>query len=616
MRYYWPLILALLLSPHPALAHKGPDPLGHWIGQPDALKDGQWRARLGPDGHLSFPGRFVQDQTGASLVFEGPKAQCRLADDFNDVRKQLPTRALTATAWFSVDTLSEWGGIIGIVQDNGDSEQGWVLGYNAKTFYFALASKGANDGNGMMTYLHAKTAYVPGKLYHVAAVYDGKTMEIFVNGKRENTSAVQHGDILYPKKAPYVIGAYRDQDEFHPHHGRIREIKLYGEAAKPEWVAQEYAKDKALAEAPPNRQEPEFSLLVAPYLQFATQTSMTVMWHTAATASGVIRYGTTAECTETVTGPSARIHEITLTNLKPETQYFYRVESESAKRDRYASEVATFRTAVRPGTPYAFAVISDTQGNPKVSSAIATAAWLQRPSFVLHAGDLVSTGQDHNHWTQHFFPGMRPLINHVPFYPVLGNHEQNARHYYNYTALPEPEYFYTFTYGNAQFFMLDTNQKVDPGSRQYVWLAKVLADSKAKWRFVCHHHPPYSSDNNDYGDLWKTNVGTHGDLRARQLVKLYEQHGVDIVWNGHIHSYERTWPIRAGKAVEAGAPFYMITGGGGGGLEEPAPTRPFFQNNVRQGHHYVMVHINNGTLELKAYTLDDRLFDYLKIKKP
>ena len=74
--------------------------------------------------------------------------------------------------------------------------------------------------------------------------------------------------------------------------------------------------------------------------------------------------------------------------------------------------------------------------------------------------------------------------------------------------------------------------------------------------------------------------------------------------------------IRDGKAVEENAPFYIITGGGGGGLEDSAPTRPFFQNNVRHGHHYVMVHINGGTLELKAYTVDNRLFDYVKLKKP
>ena len=76
------------------------------------------------------------------------------------------------------------------------------------------------------------------------------------------------------------------------------------------------------------------------------------------------------------------------------------------------------------------------------------------------------------------------------------------------------------------------------------------------------------------------------------LYPLYEKYGVDLVWNGHVHSYERTWRILGGKAVESGGPFIRSCTGGGGGLETPAPTRPFFQNNVRRGHHYVMVHIN------------------------
>ena len=67
-----------------------------------------------------------------------------------------------------------------------------------------------------------------------------------------------------------------------------------------------------------------------------------------------------------------------------------------------------------------------------------------------------------------------------------------------------------------------------------------------------------------------------------------------------------------GKAVESNAPFHMITGVGGGGLETPAPLG-ILQTFPR--HHYVMVHINGGTLELKSYSLNDRLFDQLQIKK-
>ena len=67
--------------------------------------------------------------------------------------------------------------------------------------------------------------------------------------------------------------------------------------------------------------------------------------------------------------------------------------------------------------------------------------------------------------------------------------------------------------------------------------------------------------------------------------------------------------------MQVGGTIYMITGGGGGGLETPGPYRPFFQNHVRRGHHYVMVHINGQRLEMRSYTLDDRLFDTMTIEK-
>ena len=100
-------------------------------------------------------------------------------------------------------------------------------------------------------------------------------------------------------------------------------------------------------------------------------------------------------------------------------------------------------------------------------------------------------------------------------------------------------------------------------------------------------------------------VDTRGDPRVRALVPLYDRHGVDIVWNGHIHSYERTWPLRGERAVGARtrAPTYMITGGGGGSLETPGPIRPWFQNHVRRGHHYCLVAVNGRTLEMKAFDL-------------
>tara|TARA_B110000438_G_scaffold299517_1_gene349852 strand:+ start:192 stop:2087 length:1896 start_codon:yes stop_codon:yes gene_type:complete len=609
------LFVSVALSSPMVVAHEGPDPLSHWYLQNEYIKDNVLSARLGPDGVFSAEPKFAMDATGEAVLFSGRTPHCVIAMDHNKAKKFLPTRAMTVAAWVSVDSGKEWGGIIGVVLDNGDVEQGWVLGYDNQHFTFGLSTTGSDDGNGLMTYFKSTTKFELGKFYHVVAVYDGKITEIYVNGKKESSGTEQSGDIFYPTKTPYVIGAYADSNELTVHHGRIREVKVYDLAAKAEWVAEAFSHHKQLAQEPAVVQPQPLEAYVSPYLQWATKNSMTVMWETNEISTSVVHYGETSACAQSFSAVDAKIHEVKIPNLKTQTQYFYRVESVTAAKEKYQSKVSTFQTAVHADSPFAFAVISDTQGNPAVSSVLANMAWDQRPNFLLHPGDLVSTGKNKDHWLNHFFPGMRPLIDRVAFFPVLGNHEQNADHYYNYVSLPEPEYYYTFQYGNAQFFMVDTNQNVGVGSKQYEWLKDTLEKSTATWKFVCHHHPPYSSDENDYGDLWKSNKSSRGDLRARVLVPLYEDNGVDIVWNGHIHSYERTWRIRRGKAVEKDGPFYMITGGGGGGLETPSPVRPFFQNNVRHGHHYVMVSLNGGTLEMKTFSLEGRMFDYLKITK-
>ncbi len=610
------LLCAISLIAQTSRAHEGPDPIAHWSFTSRAVSDGKVAARIGPDAKLSGRARVVVDELGESLHFSGWKSTALIAEDLNEVRKMLPQQAITISAWVTVEKRQAWGGIIGTVQDNGNSESGWVLGYDNDNFYVGLASTGADDGDGMMTYLKGETAYELARWYHVVAVYDGAKLRLFVNGRLDGESDQQSGGILYPEAAPFVIGAYRDDNENNLHQGRIREVSIYDLAAKEAWVSQQFEHQQRLTSVVAIQKTSQQQFVVKPYLQFGTQTSMTVMWQTSQPGSSVLHYGETADCSQMIEIDEAKsIHTVKLTDLKPETQYFYRAETLGADGSGTFSDGYTFCTAVHEQTPFAFAVISDTQGNPKVSGQISKLAWAQRPSFALHAGDLVDTGTVDSHWTQHFFPGMEELICRVPFYPVLGNHEQNAKNYFDYMSLPDPEYYYQFQYGNAHFFMIDSNRNVDPGSEQYRWLDEQLAASDSTWKFVCHHHPLYSSDENDYGDLWQTNQSSRGDLRVRQLASLYEKHNVDLVWNGHIHSYERTWPVREGKAQEDGAPIYIIAGGGGGGLETPGPVRPFFQNNVRRDHHYVMVHVNGRTLEFRAYTLDDRLFDTFRLEK-
>ncbi len=599
------------------LSHDGPDPVMQWRFVDSDFDKMILKARLGPDLKLPNGTRKITDDFGGACYFPGGTDRYIEVGTYQFLKDQLPVEHLTVCAWVSVDERTENGGIIGIVEDNGEFEKGWVLGFDKSVFTFGLASSGGDDGDGNLTYVKGATQYETGRYYHIAAVYDGELIQIYVNGKLDGTSDKQSSEILYPSDGSLVLAAYRDRNECYSFHGCIREISLYERAAKAEAIEHDFAHGKSLIDLrPTGAKSGSIDFVVEPYLQFGTQNSMTVMWQTTVQAETHVQFGETIDCASSVEcTQKGNIHTGRIGGLAAETQYFYRTVSKTKDGDYLESDPKTFVTAVKDSTPFAFAVVGDTQGNPKVAARISEMAWAQRPSFAIHAGDLVDQGNRDSDWTTEFFPSMHELISRVPIYTVLGNHEQNASNYFDYMDLPEPEFYYDFIFANAQFFMIDSNRKVDPESEQYQWLEKKLQTSTKTWKFVCHHHPPYSSDEDDYGNLWKANKSTRGDTRIRSLVPLYERYGVDIVWNGHIHSYERTWPIRDGSAVVDGGTIYTITGGGGGNLETPGPIRPFFQNNVRRGHHYVMVYINGTSLEFKAFDLDDRLFDVMNIKK-
>jgi predicted phosphodiesterase len=599
--------------------HEGPDPIAHWIFRSAQVQDGVLKARLGPDAALQGRVRAVRDAHGESLHFDGRLAHAIAAETPRDSLPWLPKKHITVSAWVAVEKPQAEAGILGMFQDDGDTEKGWILGHSHDRFVWGLSTKGADDGDGKLTYLSGKTAFELGRLYHVAASYDGETMRLFVNGRLDAESREQSGDILYPERAWLTLAAYKDTNELNLFQGRIREVSLYDVAATEAWARHEYDDAMELAALPAVKEYPQDQKwVVKPYLQFATREGITVMCETSRPGRAKVRYGlTSAKMDQTAYGePGKTIHEVKLSGLNEDDYYFYQIEVEEGEGQYLDSDIFTFQTAAKVENPYGFAVIGDTQGPAMpVTKPLAELMWSHRPRFVLHAGDLVDKGTLKQQWVEEYFPGLEPFSARIPVYPVLGNHEEDSKHYYEYMSLPAPEYWYTFEYGNAQFFMVDSNRDVRPGSPQHNWLKSELEKSTARWKMVVHHHPGWSSDDDDYGDLWKGR-SVWGDLRIRPLTELYDAYGVDVVWNGHIHSYERTWPMLAGKAVERGGPVYVVTGGGGGGLETPGPIRPWFQHTARRGHHFVIVAVNGGILDMKAYDQEGRLFDVMRIEKP
>lgn len=361
--------------------------------------------------------------------------------------------------------------------------------------------------------------------------------------------------------------------------------------------------------------EEELKIIAGPYLQFPTEMTMTVGWETNMPASTEAGCGKMAnKLSWTSTPGNETFHTILFEELEKGGTYFYQVKSKTEEGGQVESEVYTFQTAVAFNAPFSFIVLSDTQSNPVNVAKLAELAWEQRPHFALVTGDLVSRGTEKELWNNHFFRNMHQLIARTPLLPCLGNHDDDSPSYYSYFTLPAPEYYYKFSYGNMDFFIVDSERPLRNDSEQYAWLDAALRASQATWKIVGLHKAAYSSDENDFGDTLKTRTAW-GDIRLRNLSSLYEQHQVDIVWCGHIHSYERTYPMIQGKPTLEGGVVYMITGGGGGGLEKAAPWRSPFTAKVYSGHHYCLVNIFGPVLRIEAYTAEGHLFDFLELKK-
>ena len=149
--------------------------------------------------------------------------------------------------------------------------------------------------------------------------------------------------------------------------------------------------------------------------------------------------------------------------------------------------------------------------------------------FVLMLGDNIYGGKSASDMRRKFEIPYKSLLDAgVKFYASLGNHDDpNERLYKPFNM--DGKRYYTFKRGNAAFFALDSNY-MDP--TQIEWLTQQLRESNAVWKICYFHHPLYS-----HGKFH----GADADLR-RRLEPIFTQSGVQVVFSGHEHLYERLRP--------------------------------------------------------------------------
>jgi predicted phosphodiesterase len=180
-----------------------------------------------------------------------------------------------------------------------------------------------------------------------------------------------------------------------------------------------------------------------------------------------------------------------------------------------------------------FAVIGDTGTGDKYEAQVAQVLIRSRDTFpftfVIMMGDnLYGTERPQDYVNKFEKPYKALLDAKVPFYAALGNHDDPTQRYYKPFNM-NGERFYTFTKGAARFFALDSNYM---DQAQLKWLEEQLSRATDRWKIAYFHHPLYSSGEKH---------GSEIDLRT-QVEPLFMKYGVDVVFAGHEHFYERIKP--------------------------------------------------------------------------
>jgi 3',5'-cyclic AMP phosphodiesterase CpdA len=329
------------------------------------------------------------------------------------------------------------------------------------------------------------------------------------------------------------------------------------------------------------------------------------MWETRFPVRGTLRYrplGRAAPA-RVVKAPRPRmIHRIPLSGLKPSTRYRYAVQDSVGRW-----HPGTFRTAGPREQPFTFLVYGDCRSNFERHRAVVEGMLTEGAAFAVNTGDFVEDGAKPRLW-RYFFRAEQPLMRHLAVYAVLGNHELKSswnrglaavrKHFVIPRNGPQRGITYRFEHGNSLFVVLDSNLGFR-GDSQTAWATEVLREAAANPRirhiFVFMHHSPYAS-------------GIHGENRDAHrsgLVREMSEQGVDVIFAGHDHVYERG----AHQGLR-----YVVSGGCGAPLY---PRRKIhgYTRWFESTAHYVRVSVQGEEVEITALRPDGSIIDNLRYAK-
>ena len=168
-------------------------------------------------------------------------------------------------------------------------------------------------------------------------------------------------------------------------------------------------------------------------------------------------------------------------------------------------------------------------------------------SFIVSAGDQVNAGKNEREYAAYL--GADALTS-LPVATTIGNHDsvsnQYSLHFNNPNAFSSKDANYIqgqteagtdyyYSYGNVLFIVLDTNN-YNCASHENVMKKAISENKDAKWRIVVFHQDIFGSGY-DHSD-------SDGMVLRTQLTPLMDKYDIDVVLQGHDHTYSRTYQLQ------------------------------------------------------------------------
>jgi len=342
--------ISLLLAGSALTAAEGP--VFHWLFEPGRMKGKEILPVVGNHtARFSGTARIENEEGPPHVALSGVGHRVWVADDLKGL--SLPKDEITVVAWVKVGRPLRWGGICGVIQDNGSYERGWVLGYENLRFNFGLNS----EGTEVITYLKDSVDYAKGLWHHVAGVYDGAEMRLYVNGKLRVTSAAQKGAIRYPPRPLFELGAYHDDDEFYRLTGGLHEAAVWSRALSGEEIGGLFNAKADKFPLPPQPLE----ITGGPFVNWMDRSTVRLEWETETPMSArvVFRSKGGHKLEGKLDNPSAR-KSVMVRKLLPDAEYTYRIHAKVAGGKNFVSKPFSFdssfyyRLPDKPAAPSPF----------------------------------------------------------------------------------------------------------------------------------------------------------------------------------------------------------------------------------------------------------------------